>query len=135
MVFLLHCGGTPMPYKPRQPCAFPGCSQFAENKRRNGQYCTEHQKVMDKRYNRYERDPESYRRYGRAWKHIRNCYIKAHPLCEECKRQNKLTPAEEVHHIVPLSHGGSNHDHNLMALCNSCHSRFTVESGDRWHDR
>jgi hypothetical protein len=23
----------------------------------------------------------------------------------------------------------------LMALCKSCHSRITAESGDRWHDR
>ncbi len=55
-------------------------------------------------------------------------------LCEECQKQGRLTPAEEVHHILPLSHGGTNNTNNLMALCKPCHSRITVEMGDRWHD-
>ncbi len=78
------------------------------------------------------RDPKTNNRYGRSWKRIRDRYIKAHPLCEECQKQGKLTPAEEVHHILPLSKGGGNEKSNLMALCKSCHSRITAESGDRW---
>ena len=42
------------------------------------------------------------------------------------------TPTEEIHHIVPLSHGGTHAEDNLMALCKPCHSRITVEMGDRW---
>ena len=117
-----------MPYKPKRPCAYPGCGRLAVRE----QYCAEHQKVMDKQYNQYERDPKSNKRYGRSWKRIRDRFIKAHPLCEECQKQGKLTPAEEVHHILPLSKGGCNEMSNLMALCKSCHSRITVESGDRW---
>ena len=117
-----------MPYKPKRPCAYPGCGLLAES----GQYCAEHQKEMNKHYNRYERDPASNKRYGRAWKRIRDRYIKLHPLCEECEKQGKLTPAEEVHHILPLSKGGGNEKSNLMALCKSCHSQITAESGDRW---
>ncbi len=92
-----------MPYKPKRPCAYPGCGRLAVRE----QYCAEHQKLMDKQYNQYERDPASNKRYGRAWKRIRDRYIKAHPLCEECQKQGKLTPAEEVHHILPLSKGGT----------------------------
>ena len=117
-----------MPYKPKRPCAYPGCNRLAEK----GQYCTEHLKEMNKQYNEFERDPESNKRYGRAWKRIRDRYIKSHPLCEECKQNGNLTPAEEVHHIKPLSKGGGNEGSNLMALCKSCHSRITAESGDRW---
>lgn len=117
-----------MPYKPKRPCAYPGCGRLAVSE----QYCAEHQKAMDKHYNQYERDPASNKRYGRAWKRIRDRYIKSHPLCEECEKQGKLTPAEEVHHILPLSKGGGNEKSNLMALCKSCHSRITAESGDRW---
>jgi len=117
-----------MPYKPKRPCAYLGCSRLAES----GQYCAEHQKKRNKQYNKFERDPKSNKRYGRAWKRIRDRYIKAHPLCEECKRNGILTPAEEVHHITPLSKGGGNERSNLMSLCKSCHSRITVESGDRW---
>ena len=119
---------NPMPYKPKRPCAYPGCGRLADSE----QYCAEHQKVVTKQYNQYERDPASNKRYGRAWKRIRDRYIKAHPLCEECEKQGRLTPAEEVHHIRPLSKGGGNEKSNLMALCKSCHSRITVESGDRW---
>ena len=103
-----------MPYKPKCPCAYPGCGRLAESE----QYCAEHQKAMDKHYNQYQRDPASNKRYGRAWKRIRDRYIKAHPLCEECKKANRLTPAEEVHHILPLSQGGTNEVSNLMSLCN-----------------
>ena len=117
-----------MPYKPKRPCAYPGCSRSAEN----GQYCAEHQKVINKQYNKFERDPETNKRYGRAWKRIRDRYIKLQPLCEECKRNGILTTAEEVHHIKPLSKGGGNERSNLMSLCKSCHSRITVESCDRW---
>ena len=117
-----------MPYKPKRPCAYPGCGRLVERE----QYCAEHQKVVDKQYNQYQRDPKSNKRYGRSWKRIRDRYIKAHPLCEECQKQGTLTSAEEVHHILPLSKGGGNERSNLMALCKPCHSRITAESGDRW---
>jgi len=87
---------------------------------------------MDMQYNKYERDPATKKRYGRSWKRIRDRYIAAHPLCEECKRDDKLTPAEEVHHILPLSKGGTHRDDNLMSLCTSCHSTITARDGGRW---
>jgi 5-methylcytosine-specific restriction protein A len=117
-----------MPRKPKRPCSYPGCGRLVSD----GQYCAKHQKTMNRNYNKYQRHPESNKRYGRAWKRIRDRYIKAHPLCEECQRQGRLTPAEEVHHILPLSKGGGNETENLMSLCKSCHSRITAESGDRW---
>lgn len=120
-----------MPYKPKRPCAYPECSRLTAKE----QYCDEHQKIMNKHYNQHERDPVSNKRYGRAWKRIRDRYIRAHPLCEECEKEGRLIPAEEVHHILPLSKGGSNETSNLMSLCKSCHSRITVESGDRWNKK
>ena len=117
-----------MPYKPKRPCAFPGCGRLAERE----QFCAEHRQTTNRQYNRFERDPVSNKRYGRAWKRIRDRYIRLHPLCEECRRENRLTAAEEVHHIFPLSKGGGNEAGTLMALCKPCHSRITVQSGDRW---
>lgn len=64
--------------------------------------------------------------------YVSDRYIAAHPLCEECKRQEKLTPAAEVHHILPLSRGGTHDRSNLMALCTPCHSAITARDGDRW---
>lgn len=116
-----------MPRKPKRPCSYPGCPELTDDR-----YCEQHQSLVNKQYNKYQRDPESNKRYGRSWKRIRDRYIKTHPLCEECQRQGRLTPAEEVHHIIPLANGGSNDKENLMSLCKSCHSRITAQSGDRW---
>lgn len=116
-----------MPYKPKRPCAYPSCPKLTD-----GRYCEEHQKLTDKSYNKYQRDPATRKRYGSAWRKIRSRYIKAHPLCEECKKAGKLTPAQEVHHVVPLSKGGTHEESNLMSLCTSCHSTITAREGGRW---
>lgn len=116
-----------MPRKPKRPCSYPGCPNLTE-----GCFCTRHQKEMDMQYERYARDPIARKRYGRVWKRARNRYIAAHPLCEECRKAGRFTPAAEVHHIKPLSKGGTHEESNLMSLCTSCHSRITAESGDRW---
>ena len=112
-----------MPRKPQRPCQHPGCPKLT-----NTLYCPEHQRQEDYHYNHFQREPETNKRYGRAWKRIRDRFIKAHPLCEECKKAGKLTPAEEVHHVLPLSCGGTNDVHNLMSLCKECHSRITLEA-------
>ena len=117
-----------MPYKPKRPCTYAGCGRLSDS----GEYCAEHKKVVAKHYNQYQRDPASNKRYGRSWKRIRDRYIKAHPLCEGCDKNGRIKAAEEVHHILPLSKGGGNETSNLMALCKSCHSKITAESGDRW---
>ncbi len=119
-----------MPRKPKRPCSHPGCPKLTD-----GRFCEEHAKMEAKRYEKYDRDPAVHRRYGRAWTRIRNRYAAAHPFCEECYKRGVLTPMEEVHHILPLSRGGTHADDNLMSLCKSCHSRITAEMGDRWHDR
>lgn len=117
-----------MPKRPKRPCSFPGCPQLTDRR-----FCEEHAKQEAKRYEQYQRDPACRSRYGRAWKRIRDRYIKTHPLCEECFKRGRFTEAQEVHHIRPLSQGGTHDEANLMALCKSCHSRITAEMGDRWH--
>ncbi len=115
-----------MPRKPLRPCGYPGCPRLTEQ-----QYCEEHRAAYERTYNRYLRDPDTYRRYGRAWKKIRARHLAAHPLCEHCKAEGRLTPAEEVHHIRPLSEGGTHDEQNLLSLCKSCHSKITAGTG--WH--
>ena len=58
-------------------------------------------------------------------------YAAAHPLCEMCLKEGRLTPVEEVHHIVPLSQGGTHRNDNLMSLCQSCHTKIHHDLGDR----
>lgn len=47
--------------------------------------------------------------------------------CKMCGRESSRNDRDlQVHHIVPLTAGGSNHFDNLMLLCHRCHRR--VES-------
>lgn len=71
----------------------------------------------------------------KEWKTLRDNYIAVHPLCEECMMFNKTTPATEVHHIIPFSHGKSEESmmrlllswDNLKAVCHSCHKKLHIE--------
>jgi 5-methylcytosine-specific restriction protein A len=119
-----------MPKRPKRPCSYPGCPHLTE-----GRYCEEHEKIMNDRYNRYERPYNSSVRYGKSWRKIRNTYLSLHPFCESCLKQGKYIKATEVHHILPLQHGGTHDLENLMSLCKPCHSRITAEMGDRWHNK
>ena len=71
------------------------------------------------------------KKYGRAWKRIRDKYVSQHPLCERCLQEGRMTPVQEVHHILPVSKGGRHTQDNLMSLCKSCHNKIHHELGDR----
>ncbi|SHG99442.1 HNH endonuclease [Desulforamulus hydrothermalis] len=116
-----------MPFKPKRPCSHPGCPKLT-----NGRFCEEHAKQEAARYEKYQRNPAVKKRYGRSWKRVRDRFLTQHPLCEVCQKQGRLTSAEEVHYIVPLSKGGTNATENLMSLCKSCHSAVTAKEGGRW---
>ena len=53
------------------------------------------------------------------------------PEFTEELKEGRLTPVEEVHHIVPLSQGGTHRNDNLMSQCQSCHTKLHHELGDR----
>lgn len=123
-------GGNEMPRKPKHPCHHPGCPKLTENR-----FCEEHTKLHNRNYEKYDRDPAVRRRYGRAWKRIRDSYVKEHPFCEVCFGNGTIVPVEEVHHKIPLAEGGTHNRDNLISLCKSCHARIHAERGDRWHGR
>lgn len=108
-----------MPSRPKRPCSYPGCPKLTD-----GQYCEDHAAVARRQYNRYERAPDINKKYGRAWKRIRDRHISQHPLCEQCEKEGKLIPAAEVHHKIPISKGGTHARENLMSLCRSCHNKI-----------
>ena len=85
-----------------------------------GRFCEEHGKQENRRYEKYDRDPAVRRRYGRAWKRIRDRYAAKHPFCEECQRKGLLRPVEEVHHKLPLAEkvtGRKLHKDGITCLC------------------
>lgn len=121
-------GGESMPTKPKRPCRMTGCPNLADD---GELYCSANKKTADYEYNHYRRDSETNKRYGRAWKRIRDRYAAAHPLCERCLKEGRYTPVEEVHHILPISQGGDHRESNLMSLCQSCHTKMHLEISDR----
>lgn len=114
----------------KQVVAYPGCPALV-----TGRYCAEHAKKVNSDYEKYGRDKNAKRIYGRAWKRIRDKYAAEHPFCEKCCERGVLVPVEEIHHKLPLSEGGTHDRSNLIALCKSCHSQIHAKRGDRWHDR
>jgi 5-methylcytosine-specific restriction protein A len=119
-----------MPLKPKRPCSYPGCPNLTAER-----FCEEHAKKESQRYERYDRDPDKKKRYDRSWRRIRDQHLAEHPLCEQCEKVGKITPAREVHHIKPLSQGGTHDPSNLMGLCTPCHSEITAREGGRWGRR
>ena len=73
------------------------------------------------------------------WRKLRLFYIQSHPLCEDCLDENirnedgnfgsVITPATEVHHVVPISSASSElemkeiayNPKNLRSLCDYHH--------------
>ena len=114
-----------MPFKPQKPCAQPGCPALTRER-----YCGAHKRADMNRYNHHQREPETAKRYDGCWKKIRAAFLAAHPLCEMCEADGRLTPATIVHHKRKLSEGGTNDSDNLQSLCAECHSRLHAGRGD-----
>lgn len=122
-----------MPRKPKRPCRMSGCPNLAED---GNLYCPVHKGTEMREYNRYRRDPEAKKRYGRDWKRIRDRYINEHPLCEDCLSRGIYKQASEVHHKLPLADGGTHEKNNLVSLCRSCHMKaHGVLKTRKPHDR
>lgn len=64
------------------------------------------------------------------WKSLRDAVIYVEPLCRRCREDlERVTMAEEVHHIIPFSQGRTPAQVELLAfdfdncepLCTDCH--------------
>ena len=69
----------------------------------------------------------SARGYDSRWQKARKSFLQKHPLCVECYKAGKLTPATVVDHIIP--HRGDQKlfwdENNWQALCKECHDKKT----------
>jgi 5-methylcytosine-specific restriction endonuclease McrA len=78
-----------------------------------------------KKRKRNKWDKTKAKNYGNKWAKFSRMYRVENPLCEVCKRYNKLidvTPGDRkgsVDHIIALTNGGAKYDtKNLMSVCN-----------------
>lgn len=116
-----------MPKKFKRPCRQKNCPRLTD---RASGFCEVHERQASKTYDKFIRR-EHNSRYGYQWRKLRARFLLSNPFCEMCKRQGRFIEATEVHHIKPLSEGGTNGFENLMALCKSCHSRITL-TAENW---
>jgi 5-methylcytosine-specific restriction protein A len=117
-----------LPRKPPTPCAQPGCRELCHER-----FCPRHAKEHAAHYERHQRDRNLKKHYDSpAWRRLRRAFLLRHPLCQSCEAHGKYTPALEVHHVVPLSQGGTDFEGNLQALCKVCHSQHHAAAGTRW---
>ena len=67
------------------------------------------------------------RGYDARWRKARLAYLQRHPLCVECQKEGRLTPATVVDHIIP--HRGDQKlfwdESNWQSLCAACHNHKT----------
>lgn len=71
-------------------------------------------------------------RGGRPWRRKRERILKRDQyLCQSCKKQDRLTLATQVDHVVPQFEGGSDEDENLQGICDDCHEAKTQAEARR----
>ena len=66
------------------------------------------------------------------WRELRVLKLQRNPLCEICLKSGRVTPADDIHHVISFM---STHDpiqrkflafdfNNLMSLCDRCHQEI-----------
>lgn len=108
-----------MPKAPKRPCRYPGCPNLCDK----GVYCSQHMRFSSDRM----RGSAKARGYDSRWRKARAAFLQRNPLCNECIKHGRLTPATVVDHVIP--HRGDQKlfwdEVNWQALCKSCHDRKT----------
>lgn len=87
------------------------------------QYDKEDVKEHNDKWNRYYQN--------KAWKRLRQWFMRNHLICEDCMFEGRSVPAENCHHKVPFSWFVDDKDRmnallddeNLVALCEECHHK------------
>lgn len=90
--------------------------------------CPKCSRQTNKVYDRFNRDKKSAKFYSSPqWRELRIVILKREPICRMCK----VSTAQMVDHIIPISKGGCMlcYD-NLQPLCNSCHGYKTNKEGN-----
>ncbi|MCG7217370.1 HNH endonuclease [Paenibacillus mucilaginosus] len=112
-----------MSKKPKRPCGYPLCPELTESS-----YCQAHQQQTVRQYDRQVRDPKFVAFYkSSAWLSTRQAaLIRDNHLCQHCLQQQRLTPADMVHHIQEVREAWELRlvADNLISLCDACHNRI-----------
>lgn len=115
-----------MPNRAGRTCTRPGCAGVV----RDGMcsVCGPLRRAVNRAHDE-RRGTAHARGYDRRWRRVRSAVLAARPLCAECERAGRITPATDVHHRTPRRAGGEDALDNLEPLCHACHSRITAAGG------
>jgi 5-methylcytosine-specific restriction protein A len=95
-----------------------------------GSYCDRHRGETERR-----RGTRTQRGYDDAWvaksRRVVRAWVRAHGWTCPGYRDTAEHASRDltVHHVVPLSRGGTSDDANLIVLCRSCHARLEADRG------
>jgi len=90
-----------MPMRPCHQCRYQNCHAKTDKT-----YCTAHEQEVKRKWQKdtdKHRGTAMERGYGPEWRRYRENYIREHPLCVECLKEDRYTPTEEVDHIKPVN--------------------------------
>lgn len=59
----------------------------------------------------------------------------SNPLCAECLRNGRVTPATQRDHVRPLAEGGTDDHGNVQGLCDACHDAKSKAEAERGRKR
>ena len=113
------------PYRPARPCPGRGirrssCPNLIRGPEICCPDCIPYEKAKIRRYDQArDETPERKWLHSTRWRKASNAHKEEHPLCAECERHGKITPAYLIDHIIP--HNG-NYDlfwdqSNWQSLC------------------
>ena len=70
-----------------------------------------------------------YKTNSTTWRRLRRWVLDREPLCRDCRKKGRITPATEVDHIDGDS--WNNDRTNLQGLCKPCHTKKTNKEMQR----
>ena len=81
----------------------------------------------------WSRESRHARGYGSSWDKLRKRILARDKyLCQQCKRNGRITAGNQCDHIKPKAQGGTDDEQNLETLCRPCHEAKTIsEQGKR----
>jgi 5-methylcytosine-specific restriction protein A len=61
-------------------------------------------------------------------------YQRDNNKCQECNLGFEMWESQ-VHHIIPVSNGGTDDTNNLILLCKSCHTKVHQDGCENYYDK
>ncbi|WP_428718568.1 HNH endonuclease [Undibacterium curvum] len=112
-----------MPRSAPKKCSYVGCRKLVSD---GSGRCEDHARPAW-----VKRTEVTKRITGRRLQKLRADLFAREPLCAECKRAGRVTPATQRDHIIPLCEGGADDETNEQGLCDPCHETKSLAEAQR----